>query len=380
MSGLNNGAPAVMRTGPTNVVPPPPPYTPRTMMHFSMGGPLIKGSTDLNNNPAPDGVVPFGKTIYKTTLGNLPLGFELDDNMKKLEIRYVHGKVQLFNFVDVLTTTFKDAKTARQYCKDTFQPDENPLADNRKGKIKLDGLEYEVVLLPTHKHPTNELPVYGYFAKMKDIAEYLVLKFPDLGKVCAQTHLNATGMQGRAGAASVAMSAADVAFNPMNTSADGLGGAAGQLSMDDSINAHENLITMVKANITEMTKSIESNINEGMHKKVLELDSVMKTNLISLEGHMNNKMKQAFCESNHNYYQALQQLKQNMQDLHKQFASMQREVKKMSGAREKQINKLRDEHEKQLNALKADNDHIKNEIKTIQETLAEMRANKKQKH
>lgn len=368
-----------MRTSPTNVVPPPPPYSPRTMMRFSMGGPLIKGSTDLNNNPAPDGVVPFDKTIYKTTLGNLPLGFELDDNMKKLEILYIHGREQLFNFVDVLMTTYQNNKHATEHCKINFEPDENILPGNSKGKIKLDGLEYEVVLMPTHKHPTNELPVYGYFAKMEDIAQYLVLKFPDLGKVCAQTYLNATGMQGRAGAASVAMSAADVAFNPMNTSADGLGGAAGQLSMDDSINAHENLITMIQANINEMKYTIETNIKEGMHTKVLELNSVMNTNLISFEGHMNNKMKQAFCESNQNYYQALQQLKQNMQDLHKQFASVQREVKKMSSAHEKQMNKLRDEHEEQLNALKADNDRIKNEILSIKELFLEMRANKKQK-
>ena len=377
MSGLNNGAPAVMRTGPANVVPPPPPYTPRTMMRFSMGGPLIKGSTDLNNNPAPDGVVPFGKAIYKTKLGNLPLGFELDDNMKKLEIRYVHGKVQLFNFVDVLTTTFKDAKTARQYCKDTFQPDENILADNSKGKIKLDRLSYEVVLMPTHKHPTNELPVYGYFAKMKDIAEYLVLKFPDLGKVCAQTHLNATGMQGRAGAASVAMSAADVAFNPLNTSADGLGGAAGQLTMDDNINAYQNLTAMVEANINQMRYTIETSINEGMQTKMSTLDwnlqGYVNNNIIALEGHMNNKVKEALDHTHHNYYQALQQVKQNVQDLQKQFATMQREVKKTNKVYEKQIQTLTISNQQLMDFVKnkfnAEVDPVKQELKRMGETL-----------
>ena len=381
MSGPNNGAPAVMRTGSANIVPPPPPLSPHTMMRTSVGGPLIRGSTDLNNNPAPDGVLPFDNRVYKTTLENLPLGFELEDNMKKLEILYIHGREQLFNFVDVLTTTFKRAVDARQYCKDTFQPDEKSLADNRKGKIKLNGHSFEVVLMPTHMNPTNELPVHGYFAKMEDIAQYLMLKFPSLSKFCAETTMNATGMQGRAGAASVAMSAADVAFNPVNTSADGLGGAAGQLTMDDNINAYQNLTAMVEANINQMRYTIETSINEGMQTKMSTLDwnlqGYVNNNIIALEGHMNNKVKEALDHTHHNYYQALQQVKQNVQDLQKQFATMQREVKKTNKVYEKQIQTLTISNQQLMDFVKnkfnAEVDPVKQELKRMGETLEQQK-------
>ena len=219
-------------------LPPPTNTQAKTIITDQAQGFLPKGAMTMQKTAVPEGVqMPFGG-MWLLPLGCVPGVQELPIGACNMFVRFWHLPTgPIFCLIDILRIKY-DRKQYWDNFVDQHIVFEDPCDVNDKKKpirhgasvsMSYAGTNHKGHAMQIGQNCTNAKPVYEYFFNAFACLQIASTFVPALATNMASAYGNQNGLNGRAGAAAVMMQTADIAFNPLNTTANGYGGVAGVL-------------------------------------------------------------------------------------------------------------------------------------------------------